>query len=152
MNGSSATPVSESKPTSLSGDTSLWPQPPQKAKQGTNPAEFMNLCKRKQYGASSSSRLYILSHGLTAKPLSLPFPSSFLPFLHSAKLLTLLPHLSNRTKCPLSNSVPNVLVIIFFCFFSSFPPPPKGCKEVERRECHRECFALLLFCYNSYRI
>lgn len=127
MNGSSATPVSESKPTSLSGDTSLWPQPPQKAKQGTNPAEFMNLCKRKQYGASSSSRLYILSHGLTAKPLSLPFPSS-LPFLHSAKLLTLLPHLSNRTKCPLT--VFQMFLLSFFSvFFLRSPLPQKAARK-----------------------
>lgn len=32
------------------------------------------------------------SHGLIAKSLSLPLPSSSLPFVYSVKLLTLLPH------------------------------------------------------------
>lgn len=93
------------------------------------------------------------SHGLTAKPLSLPFPSSLLPFLHSAKLLTLLPHLSNKTKCPLSNSVPNVLVIIFFCFFFFvFFSPQKAAIKYKGENATENALTLLLFCYTSYDI
>jgi len=138
MYGSSATPVSESEPTSLSGVINLWSQPPQKAKQGTNPAKFMNSCKRKQYGASTSSHFYIL---LSWADCQTSFSSiSFLP-------LTFFYTLPSCSHCFLISllSVPNVLFITFFCFFPLFFPH----KRLQESRKERMTQRMLWLCYCS---